>query len=218
MESRLRLETALDHREPDRVPIDLGGIVTGITTGASRALKAHLGIADPDPIADRVQQLAQPHPAILERLRVDTRYLYLSASRDWRDIELGDGVYEDEFGIRRKAAIRGDGHLLYYDFVGHPLADVETVADLARFRWPDPHDPARYAGLADAARQLHETTDKAIIVNLIGSIIEFSWYMRGYVGFLEDLMTDEVLAEAHLDAMLEDQTAIIGESLDGVGP
>ena len=29
MNSRERLETALDHREPDRVPIDLGGIVTG---------------------------------------------------------------------------------------------------------------------------------------------------------------------------------------------
>jgi len=58
------------------VPIDLGGIVTGITTGASHALRARLGIDGPDAIADRAQQLAQPHPAILERLGVDTRYLY----------------------------------------------------------------------------------------------------------------------------------------------
>lgn len=92
------------------MPIDLGGIVTGITTGASPALRARLGSDGPDAIADRAQQLAQPHPAILERLGVDTRYL--SASRDWREIELRDGVYEDEFGIQRKAAIGGDGLLV----------------------------------------------------------------------------------------------------------
>ena len=218
MDSRQRLETALAYQEPDRVPVDLGGIVTGITTGASQALKARLGIEGPQLIADRVQQLAQPHPAILERLRVDTRYLYLSASRDWQDIELQDGVYQDEFGIRRKAAYRADGHLLYYDFVGHPLAGVESVADVAAYPWPDPHDPARYAGLEDSARRLFESTDKAIIVNLIGSIFEFSWYLRGYVGFLEDLMTDQALAEAQLDAMLEYQTALLGEVLDRVAP
>ena len=82
-----RFRTAIDHREPDRVPIDLGGMVTGISTGASANLKAHLGIEEPDEIADRVQQLAIPHPEILERLHVDSRYLYLRASRDWQDVE-----------------------------------------------------------------------------------------------------------------------------------
>ena len=93
MDSRERLVASLAHREPDRVPVDLGGIVTGITTGASQALRARLRIEGPQLLADRVQQLAQPHPSILERLRVDTRYLYLSASRDWQDIELDDGIY-----------------------------------------------------------------------------------------------------------------------------
>lgn len=217
MQSRERFRLALDHREPDRVPIDLGGIVTGISTGASTALKAHLGIDEPDTLADRVQQLAVPHPAILERLHVDSRYLYLRASRDWQDIELTEDTYEDEFGIRRKAAIRPDGHLLYYDFIGHPLSEARTVADLAAYRWPDPHDPARYAGLEDAARTLRRGSDKAVAVNLIASLFEFSWYLRGYVEFLEDLLTDPALAEAQLDAMLDYQTALVGEVLDRVG-
>ncbi len=68
--------------------------------------RRHLGITEPDELADRVQQLAIPHDGILERLHVDSRYLYLKASRDWQDVELGDDTYEDEFGIRRKAAIR----------------------------------------------------------------------------------------------------------------
>lgn len=216
MDSRERFASSLEHREPDRVPIDLGGMVTGITTGASRALKTHLGIHDPDGVADRVQQLAQPHPDILERLHVDSRYLYVRASRDWHDIELDDDSYEDEFGIRRKAA-RPHGQLLYYDFIGHPLSEARTVTELARYQWPDPHDPARYAGLAEDARDLYERTDKAIAVNLIASLFEFSWYLRGYVQFLEDLVTDPALAEAQLDAMLDYQMALLGEVLDRVG-
>ena len=37
-----RFRTAIEHREPDKVPIDLGGIVTGISTGASAALMVGL--------------------------------------------------------------------------------------------------------------------------------------------------------------------------------
>ncbi len=127
MDRHERFTAALEHREPDHVPIDLGGMVTGISTGASAALKSHLGIDEPDEIADRVQQLAIPHPEILERLHVDSRYLYLRASRDWQDEELTEHTYRDGFGIVREAAIRPDGHLLYYDFIGHPLSEARTV-------------------------------------------------------------------------------------------
>lgn len=222
MDPRTRLETALSHQEPDRVPIDLGSIVTSITTGANDALKQHLGIVSDDPVVDRIQQLALPGPQLLERLHVDTRYIYLSASRDWRDIELPGNSYQDEFGVRRTAAFHaGTGRLLYYDFArekAHPLAKAETVADIAAFKWPDPHDPARYAGLEEKARRLYETTDYAIIANAIGSIFEFSWYLRGYMRFFEDLLLNPQLIEALLDAMLEFQSAMFGEILARIGP
>lgn len=43
MTSRERVLTALDHRQPDRVPIDLGGNQTGIHKDAYEALIEHLG-------------------------------------------------------------------------------------------------------------------------------------------------------------------------------
>jgi len=218
---RTRLETTLNHREPDCVPMDLGSIVTGITTGANEALKQYLGIVSDDPVVDRIQQLALPCPQLLERLHVDTRYIYLSASRDWHDIELPGNSYQDEFGVRRTAAFHPEtGRLLYYDFAreeAHPLARAETVADIATFKWPDPHDPARYAGLEEKARQLYETSDYAIIVNAIGSIFEFSWYLRGYMQFFEDLLLRPEMVEALLDAMLEFQSALFDELLSRVG-
>jgi uroporphyrinogen decarboxylase len=219
MKSRERLETALNHQEPDRVPIDLGSIVTGITSGANEALTRHLGIETDKTVVDRIQQLVRPTETLLDRLQVDTRYVYISASRDWKDIELPDNVYEDEFGVRRKAAFTPEGRLLYYDFVGKPpLADAKTPADIAKFKWPDPHDPARYAGLEEKVKKAYEETDHGIIVNAIASIFEFSWYLRGYMPFYMDLAANPAMIEALLSSMREFQMAMFGEILDRVGP
>ncbi len=218
MNSRERLETTLNHKEPDRVPIDLGGIVTGITTGANKTLKSYLNIESNDSVVDRVQQLAHPSDAVLERLSVDTSYIYLQASRDWHDIELADNTYQDEFGVLRKAAYRPDGWLLYYDFVGHPLSEAETVKDLAKFKWPDPHDPSRYEGIEETARKLSEETEFGLIANVIASIFEFSWYLRGYMRFFEDVILNPNLISALLEMMGEYQRALLGEVLDRIGP
>ncbi|MCO6452889.1 MAG: hypothetical protein J5I90_19050 [Caldilineales bacterium] len=219
MNSRERLLMSLNHQEPDRVPIDLGGIVTGITKGANASLKAHLNIESADPVIDRIQQLAAPSDLLLDRLHVDTRYLFLSASRDWSDIALTDDTYQDEFGVVRKAAISPlDGDVLYYDFIDHPLKNAETVSDIARFNWPNPHDPARFAGLEEKAKALYEQTDYGVMVNLIGSIFEFSWYLRGYINFFEDMLLRPEMATALLDGMLEFQMALMGETLERIGP
>lgn len=218
MNSRERLVTSLNHKEPDRVPIDLGGIVTGITTGANKALKSYLNIESDDPLVDRVQQLSLPSDAVLERLYIDTRYIYLQASRDWQDIELPDNTYQDEFGVIRKAAFNADGWLLYYDFVGHPLSDAETVADLAKFKWPDPHEPSRYEGIEEAARKMSKETEYGVMANVISSIFEFSWYLRGYMRFYEDLILHPDIIRALLGMMGEYQRALMSEVLDRIGP
>jgi len=218
MNSRERLETSLNHKEPDRVPIDLGGIVTGITTGANKTLKSYLDFESDDPVVDRVQQLANPSDAVLERLYIDTRYIYLQASRDWQDIELPNDTYQDEFGVLRKAAYNPDGWLLYYDHAGHPLGNAETVADLAKFKWPDPHDPSRYEGIEEAARKMSEETEYGLIANVIASIFEFSWYLRGYMRFFEDVILNPEMISALLEMMGEYQRTLMGEVLDRIGP
>lgn len=84
MTSRQRLLAALDHREPDRVPIDLGGNQTGIHKLAYQALVERLGLDESIEILDPVQQLAQPSETILERLRVDTRYIRAGAAEGFQ--------------------------------------------------------------------------------------------------------------------------------------
>ena len=65
--SKERVLKALNHEEPDRVPIDLGGFQTGIHRIAYEKLISHLGIEDEITIMDPVQQLAKPCEELLER-------------------------------------------------------------------------------------------------------------------------------------------------------
>ena len=150
MKPRERLLTALDHRIPDRVPIDLGGNQTGIHKFAYRDLLAHLCIQDQPIIMDAVQQLAKPCEALLERFHVDTRYIAAGAgkgfkghiverSRDgrlWHDLT-------DEFGVVWSMP---DDHPYYMDISHHPLANA-TLADVAAYPFPKGDDPARFAAI-----------------------------------------------------------------------
>lgn len=84
MNSRKRLLTTLNHKEPDRIPLDLGGtIVTSITRNAYISLKKYLGLEVEDvKIFDYVQQLPYLDEKLLERLAVDVRMVatnYLSS-------------------------------------------------------------------------------------------------------------------------------------------
>lgn len=59
MTSRERVLCAVNHQQPDRVPIDLGGFQTGIHVVAYRKLLGYLGIQHEVRILDPVQQLAR---------------------------------------------------------------------------------------------------------------------------------------------------------------
>ena len=95
--SRERVLAAINHREPDRVPIDLGGHrSSGIMAIAYKKLKEHLGITSGDIyVYDFVQQLAIIEPEVLDRFGVDTVELgrgFALAQGDWRDWVLPDGT------------------------------------------------------------------------------------------------------------------------------
>lgn len=98
MTSRERILAAIEHRQPDRVPVDLGATPSsGISAIAYGNLKRHLGPAFGDPaprIYDVVQQLAQPEEAVLDRFGVDVLDIgraFNAESSAWRPVTLADG-------------------------------------------------------------------------------------------------------------------------------
>ncbi len=96
MTSRERILAAIEHRQPDRVPVDLGATPSsGISAIAYGNLKKHLELSHGHTrIYDVVQQLAQPEDFILDRFRIDVVDIgreFNQADSAWRPVTLADG-------------------------------------------------------------------------------------------------------------------------------
>jgi uroporphyrinogen decarboxylase len=138
MNSRERVLAAIGHREPDRVPIDLGAChattVQGIAYGN---LKTHLGLTDGHTrVYEAVQQVVEPEWSILDLFAVDA----INASREfdpdgWKDWVLPDGApcqipaYHD---FRKE-----NGDWIAYNRAGVPVARlIEGGTHFTQTRWP----------------------------------------------------------------------------------
>ncbi|HOD79799.1 MAG: methylcobalamin:coenzyme M methyltransferase [Planctomycetes bacterium ADurb.Bin126] len=206
MTPRQRVLTALDHKQPDRVPIDLGGNQTGIHRDAYRELIRHLGMNGPVEIMDAVQQLAKPSEELLQRFRVDTRYIAAGAAGDWKG-GIVEGEHDgrrwfdlvDEFGVRWSMPAE-DG--LYMDITHHPLANA-TIEDVKAYPFPRGDDPGRFVGLRERALELKNHTPYAVVSGICGVVYEVCWYMRGLEQWYVDLMTEPEFCQAVLDQTLK---------------
>jgi uroporphyrinogen decarboxylase len=206
MTSRHRMLGALNHEEPDRVPIDLGGNQTGIHKFAYQALLEHLGIEDDLVIMDAVQQLAKPCEAVLERLHVDTRYVAAGAASDWtggivtnhRDGRTWHDL-TDEFGVTWSMP---DDQPYYMDISHHPLAQA-TIEDVRDYPFPKGDDPGRFEGLRERALEIRNQTPYAVVSGISGVVYEICWYMRGLERWFMDMLEQPEFCEAVLDSTLK---------------
>jgi uroporphyrinogen decarboxylase len=220
MNSRQRVLTALDHKEPDRVPFDLGGtVITGINVKAYQNLRAYLGLPPIEPkIVDIFQQIAQVDDDLLERLCVDVKNVSPRSSATFQiEIrDMGDYTYfYDEWKIGWKMPKDGG---LYYDMFDHPLSGSISEADVDAFPWPDPLDPARFAGLRDAARHVAEAEGRAVVVgNMAAGMMEMFAWLRGFEDYFADLGSNQKLACYIMDKILALKMAFWDHALDIVG-
>lgn len=96
MTSRERIKMAIEHKEPDRVPIDFGAMrSTGIATITYNKLRKKLGVnRGLARMYDFVQQLAYPEKEIRDLFHVDAidaGQAFLKSEDDWREWTLNDG-------------------------------------------------------------------------------------------------------------------------------
>lgn len=191
MNHRERVLMALDHEEPDRVPLDLGGCVTSIHEAVYDRLKEFLDIEAETIVVHYWQRVVLPDEKILREFDIDTRHVYPGIRRGGPKKELADGSYLDGWGVKRKLV----GY--YYDITsdGHPLSGMD-MEDLERYNWPDPQDAATSVvdEMEERARYLHEKTDYAVVLDTSLGFFEQSWYMRGFEGFLVDLLSNPQFA------------------------
>lgn len=214
--SRERLLRALEHQEPDRVPIDFGGSsTTAIHREGHRRLCAYLGLPDePARLQSVMTQVAIPHPRLQAEFGADVLLIDPGKPDAWElRVDPGSGEYTDEWGIRYR---RPPG-CLYYEYAVHPLREG-TLEELERYRWPDPRDPGRYRGLAGRVKDLFENTDKALLVNNPFGIWEQCQALRGVENAMADLAQNQAYLEALAERLADWQAAYWEEMLSRIGP
>lgn len=215
-----RLQTALDHREPDRVPLDIGSTkVTGINIVAYRNLLQYKGwnALDRQPrISDEVQQLAKVSEPVLQAMEVDVRGIIPVAAN--KDDYAGDSNYiefTDEWQTVWRMPRQGG---LYFDVKTSPLADLNGLDELTDFSWPNPQDPGRLAGIdAELAARGPASQHGLMMHGLCAGLLEMAGRLRGYEQFFMDLVLDPDYACGLLDKIMELKMAFWDVALDKAG-
>lgn len=216
MTHRERVMVALNHRAPDRVPIDIGGGgSTGVMVEAYERLKGYLNYTG-ETKGISLLRCATIDEEILRELDVDFRPLSMKGPSGNRPFTDEEGNLIDEWGIKWRTVHHGTGS--YREVSQSPLEEA-TIEDLERYAWPDPLDPARTAGLAEEAQNLYENSDYAIMGDSgFKGFWEIGYMLRGYERLITDLCLDPEFVYALFDKLLELNMAATGEFLKAVGP
>lgn len=221
MKSRERVRLALNHQEPDRVPIDLGAtIVTSIAKKAYLELKQHLGIpVEEVKLLDYIQQLPYVDEALMQRFEVDFRMVQLPAATaaDVSIYEEGDYyAFIDRWGAKLYMPKKGGW---YFDWVDFPIKEP-TMAALDSYAWPRPDPPEVHAQLGEQAKYLYENTDYALVGNAIigGGIFEQPARVMGLQNFLMALLSEPAFADRLMETITDIYIESCNSYLDYVGP
>lgn len=216
MNCRQRTLASLNHQEPDRVPLDFGGRQTTLHFAAHQALMQHLGFRGPEPsIRSYHTYLVEPDPQLLQRFERVSILFFPRAPKDYVfKIDPATRTYVDEWGTTYYMPPNG----YYYDMQRVPLPEAETEEDLKRYRWPNPTDPTRIAGIPEQIKTAYEAGEKVTMMcGAMPGLWEHSWYIFGLEQAFMNLAGNVPLMEAFSDRVLEWQLAYWDMVLGRVG-
>jgi len=214
--SRERVLLALNHQEPDRVPIVFGADgSTAMLVPAYQNLKRYLGIECETQLFDRAFQYARIDEQVMVRFEADVRTLLGPASLRCAPVNGPDDTFTDYWGITWQRPPGG----YYYNMVSQPLKSALTPKEIDQYSWPDSEMILDLSGLAERARRLRRESPYAImgIHDGLSSLFESCWYLRGLPEFMMDLAANPEMAHALLRHMTDLAKATTAQFLKEVG-
>ncbi len=220
--SRQRVLDALDHREPDRIPFDIGSsIETGITTQAYDRLIELLELTEkPDDTQFNMFVEAagfkQVPENILKHLEADVRGALVQLPSEPIPEIAFEGTtmtYLDEWGIKWAKPESS----LYMDPVVNPLEGELTLDRINAYSWPDPDQEGRFMGLAEEAQRMRDT-GCAVMISLYGlGLLDMGFMLCGMENLLTSMALKPDVIIALFDRIKQFQMQLWTNTLDVVG-
>jgi len=224
MTSRNRVLTALSHKEPDRIPRDLGGTESsGLVALALHNLNKHLDIKGSVKVFEPYQYVAYPGDMLKKLFKIDTANLTPEPARwierknpsgftvllpeKWREEQDKDGstVVRNDDG---KIVARRPAGSHYFFSENPPLKNVSNPSQLSRyektifsFDYPFFADES-LDSMRKRSAEMHESGE-CVVFNLCCHILAAGQILRGYENFMVDLLSDKKLANTLLDLLME---------------
>ncbi len=216
MTPRQRVEAVLNHKEPDRVPITLGGSANHLTEERYNLLRDHFGFKDV-PRRTLVGFYTTPdYNPLLDRLGTDFRFVHMRPPQGYISNPVGAGFKEfvDEWGLTHRL-VSG-----YYDMAGAPLGKDLTIESIDKFSWPNPYDPDRIVGLKEEVEDLYNNTQFAIAGHrpVYGNLWEMTRFLVGMENALLITVTEKKFFDHLLGKLSEVLDGFYEAYLDVVGP
>ena len=247
MKSRERILSAINHKQTDKVPVDLGAsTVTGISAIAYNKLIKHLGLNKIARVFDVVQQLAMVDDEIIDMFGVDAldvNSLFTQNDNDWYEVELGDGS-KGEYPNWFKPIKADDGS--YYTLnkngkIMSKMAKGGSCFDQTLFPWENGY-PDNFEDINEAFNSIHwiihshtknvnindnelrakighlrETSDKAIMMSGGVKMLELGFSLRKMDNLLMDLLANQDKLSQLLDKLMEMNLAGLEKRCRSVG-
>lgn len=208
MNSRERLMCALNHKEPDRVPLDIGaGKSCKFTISAYKKLLDHFGLNEEIQVVgafNELYNLAHASDTVLEKLGCDVRVPLPNYLVDpggypverWEDDH--DYYLLDQWGTKHRMP---KDESKYYSMVSAPLEGAGEDQDQG-YKWPSPVKVRPEQ--VEEARKYHEKGYPVTIPDHYSNgFLQAGPNIYGYQQWLTMLAGQKKRAEAILDKLLE---------------
>ncbi|MHC4441255.1 MAG: uroporphyrinogen decarboxylase family protein [Planctomycetota bacterium] len=214
MTHRERIMAALNHEQPDRVPMDLGGTLASTVIGpAYTALRAELNL----PVHEATESMRYARLAVIEEdilaaLDLDVIHAPRAFGTGETIKNISENSFIDEWGVQWHKLQKG-----HYYVKQAPFEIEATPQAVENFKWPNPKDMVNVEGLAEAIKKLRDETDYAISIELQGRVMSIGQFLRGFENWMADLALNESFVQALLERTTQIQMEVNHIILDEVG-
>ncbi|MCL4377961.1 MAG: uroporphyrinogen decarboxylase family protein [Actinobacteria bacterium] len=239
MKNRERIISTLNHKEPDRLPVDLGSTdSSGITWIAYNNLKRALGLSTKTQVFDLMQMIVKVEHEVLQFVGSDAAALIFEPEK-WKTFEFIKG-YPLEIPEKVQIQEKDNGEMIiysgngmpackrpkcgfYFDTIYNPLKDSKSLEDIDKgFSFMESYDMPYYMdesfdSLKQRARNLHQNTDYAVVANLWVHLLAAGQDLRGFENFMMDLILNKKMAQRFFEKQIEAYIPRIDRYIEMVG-
>lgn len=210
MNSRERFEYAMSYRNPDRVPIDIGGTsLTGMRPHCQESLTQLLGFSG---------NSVETHNGVDERILewAGTDFRSVGAIVDLPSVHtrrISSRANIDCWGIRRD--------LIYGEWqITHSPLRGASIDDLKSYQWPQTNmDERLLESWESQAKKLREQDEYIVVAeHPVYGILELGCWMCGYDDFFLKLAVDTDFVFFFFDKFLEIQLTVIEQYYSVLSP